>query len=301
MKSDSSTSSAGSEGSDSDSKEPTILEDFYPDRKPRLYPGIAPTLRGDRHGLKVIIPSKERTDQVVYLGSLGHPRKGMEKQSHLSRAYSQPKRVFHPRGISPAIQAEESQGRYHILVSDASGLMTSTSTPTKSTPKTLEKPTIIQATLEESIQKRSPPTTSFAEAFLANPSLLPVKEKVSKTLVARYSSRYAELRHITDLGCYYSKTLKVFSAMTEDELSQRSSTPWKTWGIGGNTKFLIARITGSHRIGKECLLSDILETEVPDRYFLSSNQVESLMNGMQESKLHQLFKAQDTPQETTEE
>ena len=246
MKSDSSTSSAGSEGSGSDSKERTAHSMLR---------------HGAGRGWEV------REDKV------SHSLKG----------------------------AGGGHSKVHVLITNASGVTTSTSTPTKSTPKTSEKPTTIQATLKESIQKISPPTTSFAEAFLANPSLLPVKEKVSKTLVARYSSRYAELRNITDLSCYYSKTLKVFSAMTEDELSQRSSTLWKSWGIGGSTKFLTARITGSHRTGKECSLSDILEKKVPPRYFLSQKQLDSLMGGFQASKLHLPFKVQDTHQETTEE
>jgi len=204
-----------------DLKEPMIIEDFYKDRPPRKTK-IAPTLRGDRQGLKVIL--------VV------------------------------------------------------SGPMTSTNTQVKSIKNTGLKPQKLQATLGESMKKKSPNTISFARAFLARPSLLPVKEKASKTHVARYSSRYAELQHITDLSCYYSKTLKDFSTMTEEELSLQSSTPWKTWGIGGNTKFLTARIMGSHRIGKECLLSDILEPEVAPRYFLSQKALDYLVKRTKENE-----------------
>ena len=197
-----------------DLKEPMIIEDFYKDRPPRKTK-IAPTLRGDRQGLKVIL--------------------------------------------------------------GASGQMTSTNTQVKSIKNTGQKSQKLQATLGESMKKESLNMISFARAFLARPSLLPGKGKVSRILVARYSSRYVELRNITDLSCYYSKTLKAFSTMTEEELSAQSSTPWKTWGIGGSTRFLTARITGSHRIGKECSLSDILEKDVPDRYFLSPERARYLI------------------------
>ena len=202
---------------------------------------------------------------------------------------------------------------HQLVVSDASGRMIGTNTPIKSISKTLEKPTITQATLGKSIQETSQPTTSFAEDFLANRLALPGKGRVSRTLVERFSSRYSELRNITDLACYSWKTLKDYyprpSSIKQATLSQgrmeeslkQSSSPWKTWGIGGSTKFLIARITGSHRIGKECSLSDILEKDVADRYFLSQKQVESLMSGIQKSKPHRRPKAQDTQQETTEE
>ena len=204
-----------------DLKEPMIIEDFYKDRPPRKTK-IAPTLRGDRQGLKVIL--------------------------------------------------------------GASGQMTSTNTPQSSIKNTGQKSQKLQATLGESMKKESLNMISFARAFLARPSLLPGKGKVSRILEERYSSRYVELRNITDLSCFYLKTLKDYSGMTEEELSLQSSTPWKTWGIGGNTKFLTARIMGSHRIGKECLLSDILEKEVPDRYFLSSEKVKDLMEMVKEKQ-----------------
>lgn len=258
MKSDSSTSSAGSEGSGSDSKKRIV---------------------------SWCIPRAAIIEKKLH-GYSGPPRPKLE--------------MIHPL----------TAGEVYFVVS---GRMTSTSTPTKSTPNTSEKKTITQATLEKSTQQTSHRMTSFAEDFLANRLALPGKGKVSRTLVERFSSRYSELRRTTDLACYSWKTLKDYyprpSSMKQVTLSQepteeslkQSSSPWKTWGCGGSTKFLTARITGSHRTGKECSLSDILETEVPDRYFLSSNQVESLMNGMQESKLHQLFNTQDTVEETTEE
>ncbi len=199
--------------------------------------------------------------------------KNMIRGVHKDGSGAQELYLNKPEGTAATIGA----ARAPKIILGMSGATTSTNTQTKSIPQDSEKKPIIQATLGESMKKQSPSTISFARAFLARPSLLPVKDKVSKTLVGRFSSRYVELQHIIDLSCYYSKTLKDFSTMTEEELSQRSSTPWRTWGIGGNTRFLTARITGSHRVGKECLLSDILEQDVPDRYFLSQKAVDYLI------------------------
>ena len=182
-----------------------------------------------------------------------------------------------------------------------SGLVIMTSTPTRSIPSTSEKKATIQVTLKESIQKIFPTSISFVQDFLAKRFRLQGRGKVSKTLVARFSSRYAELRGIKDLHCYSSKMLKDSLTMTEEELSQSSFNRWMNWGTGSSGKFLTANILGFPRIGNECSLSDILEEEVPDQYFLSQNQVKSLMSGIQKSKLHSLSKAQDTQQEIIEE
>ena len=46
----------------------------------------------------------------LFLLGMGRPR--LPKQKHLSRAWSQPQRVYSPLGLSPAIQEQETQGRY---------------------------------------------------------------------------------------------------------------------------------------------------------------------------------------------
>lgn len=127
-------------------KKPIIVEDFYKEREARTYENEAPTLRGDRHGLKVVLPS------------------------------------------------------------DASGPVTTTSTPTRSTQPYSEKPTTIQTTLGESIQGISPTSISFVQDFLANRLALQESGKVSRTLAERFSSRYAESRKLKDLHYFYLRT-----------------------------------------------------------------------------------------------
>jgi site-specific DNA-cytosine methylase len=48
-----------------------------------------------------------------------------------------------------------------------------------------------------------------------------------------------------------------------------SSPRLMNWGMTVNGKCLTAKISESHRTGKECSLSDILEEQVDQKYFLS--------------------------------
>lgn len=72
---------------------------------------ISPVLRqSDKQEIRIMEETK-----IEFIGSVGDTRKGMDNQRNLSRAYSQPKRVNSPEGLSPTISAQESQGRYNIL------------------------------------------------------------------------------------------------------------------------------------------------------------------------------------------
>lgn len=52
------------------------------------------------------------------------------------------------------------------------------------------------------------------------------------------------------------------------------------WGMTRNGRFLTARISESHRIGKECSLSDILEKNPDPKYFLSLEKQKQVLEGM---------------------
>ena len=106
-------------------------------------------------------------------------------------------RIYDPLGIAPSIPSGLKKGgnkSIKILILDASGPATTTSTPTKSTPSNSEKKTIHQPTLGESIQRKYQTSISFVQDFHANRFRLQEKGKVSRRLVERFSSRYAELR-----------------------------------------------------------------------------------------------------------
>ena len=74
------------------------------------------------------------------------------------------------------------------------------------------------------------------------------------------------------------KMLKVYYLMTVGKLSRPYLGFSPTWGMSLNGRYLTAKISESPRIGKECSLSDILEKEVDDKYFLSDEMAQKLMS-----------------------
>ena len=73
-------------------------------------------------------------------------------------------------------------------------------------------------------------------------------------------------------GILYSKMLKVYFLTTKEKLSRQYLGFSPTWGISLNGNCSIVRTTESHRVGKECILSDILEDKVDQKYFLSEKE-----------------------------
>lgn len=61
------------------------------------------------------------------------------------------------------------------------------------------------------------------------------------------------------------------------KLSELSSKPWQNWGIAWNGRYLTAKILECLKTGSACSLSDILEREVEEKYFLSSEQTEKIL------------------------
>ena len=76
--------------------------------------------------------------------------------------------------------------------------------------------------------------------------------------------------------------LKDSYLITTETLSKPSSPRLLNLGMIANGKCLTARISESHRIGKECSLSDILEEQVDPKYFLSEKIQERLLNQLKE-------------------
>ena len=68
------------------------------------------------------------------------------------------------------------------------------------------------------------------------------------------------------------------STTTEEEHSKSSSKSWMAWGMTVNGNCLTAKISESHSTEKGFSLSDILEETPDQKYFLSEEQVERMMN-----------------------
>ena len=66
----------------------------------------------------------------------------------------------------------------------------------------------------------------------------------------------------------------LFPSHDKDQFSKPSSPRLQNWGMTYSGKCLTARISESHKIGKECSLSDILEEQVDQKYFLSEKMMQ---------------------------
>ena len=64
----------------------------------------------------------------------------------------------------------------------------------------------------------------------------------------------------------------------EEGLSEQSSRLWGNVGMMRNTRCLTARILECHKTENGCSLSDILDAKVDQKYFLSQEQTEKLLN-----------------------
>ena len=74
--------------------------------------------------------------------------------------------------------------------------------------------------------------------------------------------------------------LKMYPAcylMTEGGRLRRSSTRWTDWGMAWNGNVLTAKISAFPSQETACTLSDILMSDVEEKYFLSSKQQEVLL------------------------
>ena len=110
----------------------------------------------------------------------------------------------------------------------------------------------------------------------ARTSALPESRKVLKEAV---QACFSELCNLSDNSkkkinpmCCSLKTLKIFLALTEDLILRDFSFAWMKTGMTRNGKFLIQKSSECPTTGRGCSLSDILEEETEEKYFLSEEQ-----------------------------
>ena len=209
--------------------------------------------------------------KIKFVGSIGKPRKGMAGQEHLSRAHKQPQRVFDPTGISPAISSQETQGRYHIALDSPK----STNQPSP-LPNTAIQNTKTMETQPPLFQQTCPASTFSARDFLARLSPLLESEKDLPTLEALYFLKSQGFWLTGDPHIFYSKTLKAWIVTKPEKLSveslgfsPNSVTSWKNL-------FLIQKTSAFPRTASASSLSDILQSDVPEKYFLSETATKRL-------------------------
>lgn len=211
--------------------------------------------------------------------------------------------------IAPTMRAEHhNTANVHFVVS---GQMTLTNTPPQSIENNLE----IKNTLKEISEQLTLPQfqtqTLSLEDSLANLSQSLGKEKPFQTLEERYFLKSAESLGLKELRTFGLKMLKDYCLLHIQNLSKSGtkkilmkmenlplppkkytklslelkdgffsqySTRFGNWGMTVNGNCLIARITEFHKTGKECSLSQILETDVDPKYFLSGIAVKRIMS-----------------------
>lgn len=120
--------------------------------------------------------------------------------------------------------------------------------------------------------------------FLAKVSRTPAIGRVSRTLAERYSSTLPKLSRLNDLSFYSLKTLGDSYRPKADGVSSRYLRRWMSWGMMSNGKCLTANISGFRKTDPACSLSDILETDVPDKYFLSQQAIKTMINWAKRQK-----------------
>ena len=132
-------------------------------------------------------------------------------------------------------------------------------------------------TQQRLIPEPSPTLISWLGDFLAKHSAWQDSGK-DLTIQEEHSFLISQGFSITkDPEIFCLKMLKVYYLMTAEKLSRQCLGFSPTWGMSLNGRYLTAKISESPRIGKECTLSDILEEEVEDKYFLSHEMTEKLL------------------------
>ena len=131
-------------------------------------------------------------------------------------------------------------------------------------------------TQEKLNQANSQTSTSSLQDSLAK--LLVMRENGSdfKTQEARYFMKLLGLRNKKDLTTYSLKMLEDYYSTRKEKPSHKSSVRLMNWGTIVNGKLSTANIS-FHKAGIEYSLSDILEDQVEEKYFLSDKMVKSMV------------------------
>ena len=155
------------------------------------------------------------------------------------------------------------------------GIATTTGTRPRST-TTISGKTGNQLTFETFTSKISPITACSQLAFHANPIPGQENDRDSAILEDNYSSRLNALSGTTSQRSYSWRTLRDYYHQDEDESSPGSSIRFGTVGMWGNGVVSTARHS-CLKIENESTLSDILEENPEEHYYLSRIATESLI------------------------
>ena len=142
-------------------------------------------------------------------------------------------------------------------------------------------------TYEEFTLMKSPAPTYSLEDFRAQLFRLLEEERDSVQKIHAVLSflKSAESFLVNESRMYSLKMLRDSSTTTEGEPLELSSQVWMNWGMTSNGNVLTARISESHRIGNEFLLSEVLEDNPDQKYFLSESAMQKIAFKTERNKL----------------
>ncbi len=132
-------------------------------------------------------------------------------------------------------------------------------------------------TQEKSYPNSYPSSTLLPADFLAKASQSQEQEKDLTIQEERCFLKLQELLPLKNLSISSSKMFPVCLTTTKAGHLKQSSIHWMSWGMMYAGRYLTAKISEfpSHEI--ECSLSDIIEDNVPAKYYLSRKQAEKLL------------------------
>lgn len=189
--------------------------------------------------------------------------------------------------ISPSLK------NHPIKVGDAFGIVIPTNTQQQSTTSDSRKDGV-QQTLGQSKPRTFQTLTCSVRDFLARHSVSLERGEVSGIPEGRCFLRLLEYLKLKDLRICSSRTSRVYSITAKGRLSESSFKRFGNWGMDFNGWFLTASFSESPKTGRGCSLSDILEENPNQKYYLSEKAMEYLkkinMKNVQEASHNRCIK-----------
>ena len=132
--------------------------------------------------------------------------------------------------------------------------------------------------MSEKLEKKTlKQSTLFAEDFLAKTLVLPENELASMVSDLHSGLSLKESLMKCDPNGSLLKTCQAFSVQKMEQILQSSSNRWMNAGMVWHGEYLTAKISESPRDADECLLWQVLETCVADKYYLSAKACQGIL------------------------
>ena len=132
--------------------------------------------------------------------------------------------------------------------------------------------------MQEKLYPNSYPISTLLPAdFPVSPSQSPEQEKDLTIQEERCFLRLLELLPLKNLSISSSKMFPVCLTTTKAGHLKQSFVHWTNWGMMYAGRYLTAKISEWRNHEIECTLSDIIEDNVPAKYYLSRKQAEKLL------------------------